>query len=105
MGFKDIEKQKAYLRKWYIDNKEDVLRRHKEWRAKDKSKETCVYYLPEEHYIGITDMVMQRMQHHRAAGKITEGLEIIAWFDRRVDAHYVETLFHMRGYNGFARTT
>ena len=63
----------------------------------------CVYYLPEEHYIGITRHIYDRMYCHRKNGKITEGYEILAYFERRVDAHYLETMFHMRGYNGFRR--
>ena len=59
-----------------------------------------MYYLPEEHYIGYTNMVKVRIQNHKKK-KIVEGWEIIAKFERAVDAHYLETLFHMRGYNGF----
>ena len=60
-----------------------------------------LYYLPEEHYIGITDCVKRRIDHHSANGKITEGYEVIAKFERSVDAHLLETMFHMRGYNGY----
>ena len=60
-----------------------------------------LYYIPEHHYVGITNNVTKRMIAHRADNKITEGYEVLAKFERRVDAHYVETLFHMRGYQGF----
>ena len=70
-------------------------------RRKAKSKFFLLYYLPEEHYIGITNHINTRMSDHRKVGKITEGYEVIAKFERAVDAHHLETLFHMRNYNGF----
>ena len=60
-----------------------------------------VYYIPEHHYVGMTSHISRRMTNHRRLGKMTEGMEIIARFERAVDAHYLETLLHMRGYNGF----
>ena len=66
-----------------------------------KSEFTSVYYIPEHHYVGITDNIVNRMRMHKKNNFITEDYEIIANFERRVDAHYLETLFHMRGYNGF----
>ena len=60
-----------------------------------------VYYLPEEHYVGITNSMYDRMQHHRHKGKIIEGYEVIAKFEREVDAMWLEIMFHQRGYHGF----
>lgn len=60
-----------------------------------------VYYLPEEHYVGISNHYELRLMEHARAGKIIDGAEEIARFERAVDAHYLETLLHMRGYNGF----
>ena len=62
---------------------------------------TYVYYLPEEHYVGITNDVVRRMRVHRHKGKIVDDYEIIARFERAVDAHSLETMFHQRNYNGF----
>ena len=80
------------------------IKRKEYWRKKSESDGLfSVYYLPEEHYVGITGCVWQRMRDHRNKGKkITEGYEIIAKFERAVDAHLMETLFHVRGYNGFS---
>ena len=47
-----------------------------------------VYYLPEEHYIGMTNYLKRRMYQHRKKGKCTEGMEIVACFERSVDAHW-----------------
>ena len=62
---------------------------------------TFLYYLPESHYVGITSNITKRMIQHRSSDKIIDGFEILGKFERRVDAHYVETLFHLRGYQGF----
>lgn len=74
--------------------------RQKELR-KNRFKGTAVYYLPEEHYIGITNDIQERMITHRKRGKLTDGYEILAYYERRVDAHLLETMFHIRNYNGF----
>lgn len=60
-----------------------------------------VYYLPEEHYIGITHNVKHRMRTHHRNGKMVDGYEVIARFERRVDAIWFEAMFHQRGYIGF----
>ena len=57
-----------------------------------------VYYLPEEHYIGISGNLRNRFYHH---DKCTFQWEIVARFEREVDAAWFETLFHQRGYNGY----
>lgn len=59
-----------------------------------------VYYLPEEHYVGISKNTRRRMSQHKGKGRITTGYDIIARFDRAVDAVWFESLFHQRGYNG-----
>lgn len=68
--------------------------------AKTKDGYYSVYYIPEEHYIGVSNQVKKRMWNHSSKGLITEGWEIIARFERLVDAHWFEVLFHQRGYNG-----
>ena len=77
--------------------------KEREWKRNNYKKNThlpCVYYLPEEHYIGVTVNMQKRLSDHHKT-KITEGYEILCYCERIVDAHYIETLFHMRGYNGF----
>ena len=73
-------------------------------KYKDRQKhKTCVYYLPEEHYVGMTCRIACRMSKHRAAGKCTDNYEVLAYFEREVDAHYFETLLHLRGYHGYRK--
>ena len=97
-------------------NREDKLKYQREYYAHHKGKKsdykkkkyreqypddgyTYVYYIPEEHYVGLTTRVNKRMCDH-SIDKITEGWEVLGKFEREVDAHWFETLFHMRGYNG-----
>ena len=82
-------------------NYEDQLASQRRWRARQKDGYFYLYYLPEEHYVGISNYVKGRMYDHSKKGKITEGYEIIAKFKRGVDAHLLETMFHQRGYNGY----
>ena len=74
---------------------------NKRWRQTKKTSCFSVYYLPEEHYVGITNSLYLRMKDHNDHGKITEGYVEIARFERKVDAAWFEILFHKRGYNGF----
>ena len=72
-----------------------------EFRDKYKSDGWKVYYLPEEHYVGMASDLKRRLNTHRRGGRIIENYEIIAKFERAVDAHFFETHLHIRGYYGF----
>ena len=112
------ETKNEYHRKWYQNNKEKVKQkklahyhqnkdeinarrteRRKQKKAERMDGYTYVYYLPEEHYIGITGDLKERMADHRKT-KITDGMVVVARFERRVDARWFESMFHQRGYNG-----
>ncbi len=71
-------------------------------QARQKRKEgyTYVYYLPEEHYVGITNHMTNRMSYHKSHGRLINDYEIIAKFERMVDAMWFETMLHQRHYNG-----
>ena len=63
-----------------------------------------VYYLPEEHYVGLTNNIRRRMMDHRRlrnGQKFTNDYEILGKFESNIDAHWFEIQFHQRGYNGF----
>lgn len=72
------------------------------YKKRHKDGHYTVYYLPEHHYVGMTNAVKTRMEEHRSKhNRITEGYEIIATFERAVDAHLFETKLHAMGYEGF----
>ena len=73
----------------------------KERIASKKNGTHYLYYIPEEHYVGITNQVLTRMSKHRFYNKITDGFEIICEFKSQKQAHLYETLLHCMGYNGF----
>ena len=69
-------------------------------RVRYRPTHTTVYYLPEEHYVGKSRWPKKRVRAHRLKGKITEGWEVLAKFERDVDAHWFEVMLHQRGYHG-----
>ena len=61
-----------------------------------------VYYLPEHHYVGMTNALKNRLQEHRSKNnRLTDGVEIIGIYEKAVEAHITETMLHAMGYNGF----
>ena len=81
-----IEKQREYSRKKYLKKRQNYF---------------TVYYLPEEHYVGMTNCLKRRLSAHKSQGKIIDGWEVVANFKRAVDAHLFETRLHCMGYEGF----
>ena len=79
-------------------------------KSKEKYKEEventggfAVYYLPEHHYVGMTNNIKNRMMLHRShKGRITEGYEIVGVYKTAIEAHLVETTLHYMGYEGFS---
>ena len=61
-----------------------------------------LYYLPEEHYIGITNNPKNRIPQHTYRGKIIDGWEIVAEYDNPKLCAFHEALMHLIGYNGSA---
>ena len=66
-----------------------------------RDKHYSVYYLPEEHYVGMTIKLKDRIISHSGKGKITDGYEVLAQFESGIDAHLFETTLHQRGYHGW----
>jgi hypothetical protein len=71
--------------------------------AVEKTGGYAVYYLPEHHYVGMTNNIDNRMMLHRSHNKrITDGYEIIGVYSTAIEAHLVETTLHLMGYYGFS---
>ena len=60
-----------------------------------------VYYLPEHHYVGMTNSMKHRMQEHKCKGKFIDNYEVVGSYSTAVEAHLTETMLHAMGYNGF----
>ena len=86
---------------YYQANKEKIKARTKA-RGESMKHEPVVYYLPEHHYVGVTDCLYHRLNHHRSFHKrVTEGYEIIYTAKDMTKAKAVERYMHYEmGYNG-----
>ena len=60
-----------------------------------------VYYIPEEHYVGMSKNVYSRMIKHKHLGKIIDDYEVLQSFENPIEAHLMETRLHLMGYNGY----
>ena len=60
-----------------------------------------VYYIPEEHYVGMSKNVYSRMIKHKHLGKIIDGYEVLQSFENPIAAHLMETQLHLMGYHGY----
>ena len=129
---KTKEEKRAYAREYYRINKESVLARQNAYnkdnrdllnaqgRARYKNNHAHIrnrinarmaelrddfytmYYLPEEHYIGITNYPKKRMQLHKHTQRNnTEGWEVVYTFKTKREALDMERKFHdVLGYFG-----
>lgn len=62
-----------------------------------------VYYLPEEHYVGVTSQVNPycRINKHQFLGFNVKGWTILNVFETREEARHLENMFHSyMGCNG-----
>lgn len=94
---KCIKSNATYLRS-YCKECGKIQRRN--WRSSKKDNYWYVYYLPEEHYVGMTSIVHERIKYHENSGKIIDDYEIIARYNHPALALMTEALFHYCGYNG-----
>ena len=95
-----IEERKAYKKDWYQANKESQLAQKKAYRESQKEGYYSVYYLPEEHYAGVTSGVKARMRLHKHSGMMTDGFEIVFTTESKREALDFEAKLHSMGYNG-----
>lgn len=60
-----------------------------------------VYILPHENYCGYTNNVRHRINQHRRAGKNVKDHQVVFVSSNQIEAHLVETEYHLKGYGGF----
>ena len=62
----------------------------------------CVYYLPAEDYVGMTNNFNERMSDHRSKnGRDITGVIKVFESESSVEAHLIETLLHSFGFGGY----
>lgn len=98
---KNLEKFKEYRKKYYDKNKELLNDNMKQYNKSKKDGYHYVYYLPEEHYVGVTDNVKYRMYSHKSNfSRHTNDVEIVHKTPCRKEAELVESKLHSIGYCG-----
>ena len=95
------EKEKAYSKAYYQANREKKIAKAAAQMAANKH-DPVVYYLPEHHYVGVTNCLYSRLNNHRSYHKrITKGYEVLYTAKDAVEARAVERYMHYEmGYNG-----
>ena len=90
MGYKDKDKRKAYMHKWYLANREKVLARSKAWREANRKK--YLAYLKDWHARAIQDPAwrekekLRLKEYHRPGPKKLQ--EINRLHDERMRRPY-----------------
>jgi|AntAceMinimDraft_18_1070375.scaffolds.fasta_scaffold100208_2 hypothetical protein len=75
------------------------------WRSDDRLDYHMVYYLPKEHYIGITNQPKQRIADHASKnGRDTTGWRVMFCSKDRYEVRLVENRYHDLGFNGLSLT-
>ena len=70
-------------------------------RLRNKLDYFVVYYIPNEHYCGVTSNPQARMASHKHKGMDIEGWRVLSCHDTFIEARHQENLFHsMMGMNG-----
>tara|TARA_R110000751_G_scaffold132083_1_gene234513 strand:- start:44 stop:391 length:348 start_codon:yes stop_codon:yes gene_type:complete len=91
---------KEYNPKWKKANKEHVVAYDKEYKAKRKDGLNYVYLLKDEHYIGVTDCLVNRFDKHRHEGRNTDNYRIMFSSPDRKEAERIEIQYHGMGFFG-----
>ena len=83
--------------------KENKRRNQERFKAKEIAEGWKVYYLPEEHYCGITRRLSHRMGYHRTQGHIPDNYRVLACYETKAEARHHENLMHsFLGCNGMS---
>ena len=94
------EKYAAYRKQYRIENSEKLRVYKKNHYQKLKDGLFSVYYLKEEHYVGQTSSIYNRMTHHKFYDRYVKDVEVLAKFETRNEAKAFEAKLHDMGYHG-----
>ena len=93
----NLDKSKAY----YLTNKEKMNATSKARREANKDALYTVYYLKEEHYVGVTNSLKSRLAYHKSYyNRHIEDVEVIGKYKTKEEALRVEAALHSMGYLG-----
>ena len=85
---------KGRPRKYSGTLKERMAKAAKKLHNKTLLDYYVVYYIPDEHYCGITNNPKKRMIVHKSKGMNVEGWRVLSCHDTLIEARHQENLFH-----------
>jgi len=97
------EDKREYDKKRYLNNKSSIKSRVKKYGESLKEDFYTLYYLKEEHYIGITNQPILRLSAHKSKGRHVLDYEVITTIANKKEALIIEKQLHSIGYNGGSR--
>ena len=105
--YREANKEKLSANKKVYDkaNKEKIaayqIVYNKDYREAQKDGYYTVYYLKEEHYVGMTSHLYYRLAHHKSNyNRHIEDVEVIGKYETKEGALRVEAALHSMGYLG-----
>ena len=108
------EYMKEYMKTYRVANLEKLRKYSREqgkvYRTRNTNDFYTLYYLKEEHYVGITKRPKLRIKDHKKKNKHVLDFETIATFNTKREALKAEAYMHSIGYVGgnpfiFKKTT
>ena len=75
------------------------------WRINERLDYYIVYYIPSEHYVGITNQPKLRMSDHKSHhGRNIEDWVVLFCSEDKYEARIIENRFHDMGFFGLSLT-
>tara|TARA_R110000782_G_scaffold255317_1_gene344075 strand:- start:206 stop:562 length:357 start_codon:yes stop_codon:yes gene_type:complete len=96
----NLDMIKSKSRDRYIKNKASIKSKVLSYKQSLKDDFYTIYYLKEEHYIGITNQPKIRMQGQKSKGKHVLDYEVVTTVKTKREALDIESLLHKLNYNG-----
>ena len=90
----------ANKKRYYEANKEKIKAYRKEYYESLINDFYTMYYIPQHHYIGITNQPITRLRNHSTEGRITTDWEVVSTFKTKREALDAEKYMHSIGYCG-----
>ena len=102
IAYQEVNSQRIAERRksYYRANSKEILSKDKLKRESLKDSFYTLYYLREEHYVGVTNQPKLRLKNHKKSGKHTIDYEAITTFNTKREALDAERHLHSIGYNG-----
>ena len=98
---KNKDKLTDYYSDRYSKKRESIRKQESKSRAKKKHK-PVVYLIVKENYVGITELLDERLRSHKRYNKDISEVIILCECETRKEALEIEAALHKEGYAGSA---